>query len=177
MNERIKFSIKQSDKSDISEIMLLTARINNHLLKNNMTQWNNGYPNEEVFLSDININSQYKMLNENNKLIGFGSINKIQHLTFAEANWNDKSDNFKLIYRLGVDPDYQNQGLAGKIMDFLENIALNDKASSIRLGALSSYQKVVEFYKRRNYQISDEKYFPISKMKYYLMEKSLINLG
>lgn len=173
----LKYSIELSDKSDINEVMLLTDKINKDLLKNNMSQWNNGYPNEKVFLNDISINSQYKMLDENNKLIGYGSINKIQHQTFSEANWIDKSDNFRLIYRLGIDPDYQNQGLAGKMMDFLENIARNEKVSSIRLGALSSYLKVVEFYKRRNYQISDEKYFPISKMKYYLMEKSLINLG
>ena len=42
---------------------------------------------------------------------GFGSINQNQHPNFAEANWQDKSKGFRLIYRLGIDPEYQNNGL------------------------------------------------------------------
>lgn len=170
---KLKYNIELTDTSDIDEIMVLKEKINQDLLAQGMGQWNNGYPNEEVFLKDIEINSQYKMLDDNGRIIGIGSINKNQHLKFAEANWADKSDGYLLIYRLGIDPDYQNQGLAGKMMDFLEGIAKKQNASSIRLGALSSYEKVVNFYLKRDYQVRDSKIFPVSKMEYFLMEKIL----
>ena len=167
----LKYTIVQTDIQDIEEILILKEKINLDLLNQGMTQWNNGYPNREVFENDILLNSQYKMLNEAGHIIGIGSVNNVQHQTFAEANWTDKSNNFFLIYRLGIDPDYQNQGLAGKMMDFLEDVAISKNATSIRLGALSSYEKVVSFYLKRNYKIIESKFFPVSKMKYHLMEK------
>jgi len=167
----LKYSIELADKTDIDEVMILTGKINQNLLQNNMTQWNNGYPNKEVYLKDIELKSMYKMLNDKGQIIGFGSINQNQHPNFAEANWQDKSKGFRLIYRLGIDPEYQNNGLAGKMMDFLEDIAVSQNASSIRLGALSTYDKVVNFYLKRNYTIQDKKEFPVSKSVYNLMEK------
>lgn len=174
MSIKLKYNIELADTSDIDEIMLLKEKINKDLLLHGMNQWNNGYPNEEVFLRDIGLKSQYKLIDENQRIIGIGSMNQLQHPKFAEANWDDKSDGFRLIYRLGINPEYQNQGLAGKIMDFLEDLAVKENASSIRLGALSTYEKVVQFYLKRNYNIKDEKMFPVSKQIFYLMEKSLI---
>jgi len=173
LKTNLKYSIEFADKNDIDEVMILTEKINQDLLSIGMTQWNNGYPNEEVYLKDISLNSMYKMLNEQGQIIAIGSINKNQHPNFAEANWKDKSDTFRLIYRLGVDPEYQNKGLAGVMMDYLENVAIKEKATSIRLGALSTYEKVVNFYLKRNYSIQDKKGFPVSKSVYYLMEKIL----
>ncbi len=173
LKTNLKYSIELADKSDIDEVMYLTEKINQDLLKQNMTQWDKGYPNEEVFLRDIEIKSMYKMLNDNRQIIGIGSINQNQHPKFAEADWSDKTDGFRLIYRLGIDPEFQNQGLAGKMMDFLEELAIKENVTSIRLGALSTYDKVVNFYLKRKYSIRDEKVFPVSKMSYYLMEKKL----
>lgn len=173
LQTNLKYSITLADKNDIDEIIILTEKINKDLLTKGMTQWNNGYPNEEVYLIDIELKSMYKMLNEKGQIIGIGSINQNQHPNFAEANWQDKSDGFRLIYRLGIDPEYQNNGLAGEMMNFLENIALEQNATSIRLGALSTYDKVVNFYLKRNYSIQDKKGFPVSKSVYYLMEKIL----
>lgn len=173
LETNLKYSIELADSSDIDKIMNLKEKINQDLLKQNMSQWNNGYPNEEVFLRDIDLKSMYKMLNESKQIIGIGSINQLQHPKFAEADWTDKSDGFRLIYRLGISPEYQNQGLAKKMMDYLEELAINENATSIRLGALSTYEKVVQFYLKRDYKIRDEKLFPVSKMSYYLMEKLL----
>jgi len=173
LKTNLKYHILLADTSDIDEIMILKEKINQDLLLQGMSQWDKGYPNEEVFLRDIEIKSQYKMLNKDNQIIGIGSINQLQHPKFAEADWLDKSDDFRLIYRLGISPEYQNLGLAGKLMDFLENLAVNQNVSSIRLGALSTYKKVVNFYLKRNYAIRDEKIFPVSNMSYFLMEKLL----
>lgn len=173
MKTNLKYHILLADTSDIDEIMILKEKINQDLLLQGMSQWDKGYPNEEVFLRDIEIKSQYKMLNENGELIGIGAINQLQHPKFAEADWSDKSEDFRLIYRLGISPAFQNQGLAGKMMNFLENLAIEQNVSSIRLGALSTYQKVVNFYLNRKYTIRDEKVFPVSKMSYFLMEKLL----
>lgn len=142
------------------------------MLKEGFDQWNYGYPNKETFETDIYDNTMY-LLVTNKKIAGFVSINPMRNRKFFIADFEDKSENIRIVSRLSVVPEFQGKGFAGVLMEFAENKIRSEGFSSIRLGALNSYTKVVQFYKRRNYKIQGEMFVERTGHTYYLMEKIL----
>jgi ribosomal protein S18 acetylase RimI-like enzyme len=70
--------------------------------------------------------------------------------------------------------EYINRGYAQKLMDFAENFAKENNYSSIRLDAYSQNERVIEFYKKRNYFIRGNINFPERKHPFHCMEKEII---
>jgi ribosomal protein S18 acetylase RimI-like enzyme len=166
------FIVKSADLNDINQILVLAEKINKDLLSKGFDQWNHGYPNKDTFIIDINDNTQF-VLNHKDNIVGLISINPLRNKNFFQAKFRDTSINFRIISRLAIDPDFQSLGLAGEMMKFAENKIISDGFSSIRLGALKNYTKVVEFYNRRNYKIVDEMYVERTNHTYYILEKLL----
>lgn len=164
----IRFAVE----NDIDTIDKLRDNINKNLLSQGFNQWNNGYPNKDVFLEDIELGTQF-VLEDKDNLLGIIAINKTKNPNFFKANFQDATDNHRVISRLGVDPRHQGKGFAKLLMDFAENRITKNDFSSIRLGALDSYEKVVKFYLNRNYKIVGQKHFPELGHTYNLMEKIL----
>ena len=171
-NFDLNLNIRFAKESDINKIEIIRDKINKSLLNQGFNQWDLGYPNKDVFLEDINLRTKF-LLETDDNIVGFVAINKSKNPDFFRGNFQDQSDNFRVISRLGIDPDYQSQGFAKLLMDFAENRIIENKFSSIKLGALDTYKKVVNFYRRRNYNIVGQKYFPESGHTYNIMEKLL----
>ncbi|MDC1068144.1 GNAT family N-acetyltransferase [Candidatus Kapabacteria bacterium] len=166
------FLIRKAELSDLTDIIKIAKLINEDLLSHGLDQWNHGYPNKETFTLDINESTQFILFQEDT-LVGLVSINPLRNKNFFITDYEDKSDNFKIISRLGVHPDYQGKGLAGILMEFCENYCKSQEISSIRLGALKNYSKVVDFYLRREYKVRGEMFVERTNHTYYIMEKIL----
>lgn len=156
--------------NDLDELLSVTHLINKHLLSLGMDQWNFGYPNKSTYQKDIEEGTQY-LLEDNNNLLGFIAINPIRFTSFFNADFRDKTGNPRVISRLSVHPKYQGKGYASLMMDFAHNQIELDGFTSIRLGALKNYTKVVDFYIKRDYIIRGEITEPRTQKIFYLMEK------
>lgn len=165
--------IKIAKSSDLNDIVNISKEINKQLLKEGFDQWNHGYPNKDTFALDIKESTQYTLWQDDD-LAGIISINPSRNDSFFNAQFKDKSNNFRVISRLAIRPNYQGLGLAGEMMDFAEETIKNSNYSSIRLGALKNYDKVVDFYIRRQYNICGEVYIDRTNHTYFLMEKILV---
>ena len=57
---------RKSNKSDVSQIMNIIKQAQAYFKKQNIDQWQNNYPNEEVINKDIENEDSYVMINDNN---------------------------------------------------------------------------------------------------------------
>ena len=76
-----------------------------------------------------------------------------------------------VIHRLVINPKHQKHGYARILMDFAEDFAKNNDYTSIRLDAYIPNERVIAFYKKRNYHISGKVFFPGRDQPFYCMEK------
>lgn len=56
---------RKSKKSDIKEIINIIEEAQNYFKENNIDQWQDGYPNEESIINDIENGESYVLLKDN----------------------------------------------------------------------------------------------------------------
>lgn len=97
------------------------------------TQWQDGYPNEEVIRSDIERGIGY-VLTLNNQVAGYTAIlfNDEPAYDDLKGSWLTDGD-FAVVHRIAISDDYLGQGLAQQLMLFTEQLAIENGIFSIKV--------------------------------------------
>ena len=155
--------IREATVDDLDAILKITKSCAKKLVSKNIFQWNEYYPNRNIFENDLNNKWLYVTVKEN-KVIGSVCVSDLIDDEYATVKWLTPNNNNIYIHRLAVDPDYQGVGYAQKMMSFAEEFAKKNKYKSIRLDTFSKNMKNQKFYKQRGYKKLGEIFFPNQSM-------------
>lgn len=156
--------IREATVNDLDAILKITKSCAKKLVSKNIFQWNEYYPNRNVFENDLYNKWLYVTVKEN-KVIGSVCVSDLIDDEYATVKWLTPNNNNNIyIHRLAVDPDYQGVGYAQKMMSFAEEFAKKNKYRSIRLDTFSKNMKNQKFYKQRGYKKLGEIFFPNQSM-------------
>ena len=162
--------IRKANKADLDNIMLMYKSCVKGMLANNINQWDATYPNNGVIMEDL-IAQSYFVAEENSIIIGGINIDQNQDPTYLEIDWEDKSDSFLVVHRLGVKEEYWNKKIGKDLMLFTEKLVLEKRLNSVRLDTYSGNPKAMEFYKRLGYRKLGAINLKPEKNEYYCFEK------
>jgi len=151
--------IRKARLSDIDTILKITKSCARHMIAQNIHQWNEHYPNKEAFINDVKRNELY-VLEEQNMLIGCIVVSAFMDEEYLPIPWLTPNDSNIYIHRVAIDPEYQGQGNAQKLMSFAEQFARDNNYSSVRLDTFSQNSRNQKFYERRGYKKLGDIYFP-----------------
>lgn len=155
---------------DIDSLMKITAACALHLTNNGIFQWNECYPNRQVFEDDVKRKELYIFKNEG-EILGCVAISALMDEEYKPVEWLTLNENNVYIHRLAVHPDHQGKGLARKLMDFAEGKSKKENKSSIRLDTFSKNHRNQKFYEQRGYHRLGKIYFPKqSEFPFYCYE-------
>ena len=93
--------IQQARLNELEEIMRMYNSCVSGMIKNNIDQWDETYPNSNVIYEDIKLGSYY-ICKIDDKIVGGINIDQLQDPTYLDINWKDNSDSFLVVHRLGV---------------------------------------------------------------------------
>ena len=155
--------IREATVNDLDAILKITKSCAKKLVSKNIFQWNEYYPNRNVFENDLYNKWLYVTVKEN-KVIGSVCVSDLIDDEYATVKWLTPNNNNIYIHRLAVDPDYQGVGYAQKMMSFAEEFAKKNEYKSIRLDTFSKNMKNQKFYKQRGYKKLGEIFFPNQSM-------------
>ena len=162
--------IRKAEISDLDNIMLMYKSCVKGMLANDIAQWDKSYPNAEVIMEDL-IAQSYFVSIENNIIIGGINIDQNQDKTYLAMDWQDKTNQFLVVHRLGVKEEFWKKGIGKKLMIFAENLVVEKGLKSIRLDTYSGNPKAMEFYINLGYQQLGHIYLKEGKNEYYCFEK------
>lgn len=151
--------IPKATHKDLEEIYKLTKSCAEHLIAQNIFQWNEFYPSKKVLQTDIDLKQIYKLEIEN-KLVGIIVLTEIKDIEYKNVKWLTKNHQNLYIHRLAVHPKFQGKGFAQQLMNFAEDFARKNKYNSLRLDTFSQNKRNQKFYKNRGYQKLEAIYFP-----------------
>lgn len=151
--------IRKGTYSDIDEILKVTKLCALHLIENKIYQWNEHYPNKEVFIADVKRNELY-VLEKKSILIGCIAISTLMDDFYKPLKWLTSNKNNLYIHRIAIHPDHQGNGYAQQLMAFAETYAKKNLFASIRLDTFSQNLRNLKFYEQRGYQRLESIYFP-----------------
>ena len=107
--------IRKAEISDLENIMLMYKSCVKGMLANNIDQWDETYPNSEVIMGDL-IAQTYFVALENEVIIGGINIDQNQDKTYLEIDWEDKSNSFLVVHRLGVKEEFWNKKIGKNLI-------------------------------------------------------------
>lgn len=118
-------------------------------------QWDEVYPNKEIFQEDINNHSLYVAVREESReIMGCIVLNNDQEPEYKDVEWLYEQGKFAIIHRLMVHPNYEGKGVARSLIEFVEKIAKENGYTAIRLDVFSENTRAVNFYKKQGYRVS-----------------------
>jgi ribosomal protein S18 acetylase RimI-like enzyme len=136
---------------EIDPIMSLIKDAIQKMEREGIHQWDEIYPTNEIFSADIAAGSLFAAGMENG-IAGIMVLNDEQSQEYNSLSWSDDHGKPLIMHRLCVNPVFQRQRIATKLMQFAEDYARENKYSSIRLDAFINNKISVGLYYSLGYQ-------------------------
>lgn len=151
--------IRKAILEDVNKILKITKACAAHMIRNNILQWNEFYPNALAFERDIEHDECY-VIEIESEVIGCITISTLMDEEYVPIDWLTPNENNIYIHRLAVHPEYQGKGYAQQLLSFAEDYAKTNTYASIRLDTFSQNKRNQKFYERRGYKKLGDIYFP-----------------
>lgn len=122
-------------------------------------QWQDGYPNPDVVLNDINKETGYVLI-QDDLIVGYCAILINDEPEYANiiGKWITDND-FVVFHRVAISENYLGQGLAKKMFACIEEIALNLNVKSIKVDTNFDNRPMLYLFEKLGYTYCGEVYF------------------
>lgn len=126
------FMIRKAKLKDIDKIENLIYQAKDYLKKQNIDQWQDGYPNRETLLYDIEKGCSYILMQ--GQIIGtmYFEIADDPDYLRIDGKWLCEG-RYGVIHRLALDDAYKGKSYAKKMLEYAIGICEKEKAVSIRI--------------------------------------------
>lgn len=165
------FFFEKAQDGDKDAVMELLNAAKDNMKENGIDQWDEIYPVIGDVAKDIN-EGTLTLVKQGEKLVAVYTLNKTQDAAYKFGDFKDKSDNFVVLHRLCVNPKYQKMGIAVQTLKHIDEVALKEGFSSIRLDVFTKNPRAVALYESAGYNYAGDAYF--RKGKFMLMEKLIL---
>ena len=124
---------RKSTFSDINAMMQIINDAKLLLKKQNINQWQCGYPNQALLEQDIKDGIGY-VLYDKDKLLGLCAITfgADASYSFIDGQWKTSGEKYAVVHRMAVAFDSHGKGIGLKLYQYAENIAKSENMLSIR---------------------------------------------
>jgi len=141
------------------------------MMNNSIDQWDDVYPNREIFLNHITDNSLYLVVSADQEIMACIVLNEHKDPEYEEIKWKYNEGKSAVIHRLMVHPNYEGKGIAKELVEYAERLAKENQSCSIRLDVFTQNHRAVKFYKNLGYEMVGKVVF--RKGEFFCCEKLL----
>lgn len=167
-NEILKF--KRATKDDFEEIFQIYQSAIKKMNEQNIPQWDEFYPDRQTLQEDMQKNQMF-IGKKNGPIAVCFVLNEECDEEYKNGKWICPQSHFCVIHRLCVNPDFQNQGIATKTINYIEDFCRFQKYESIRLDCFTQNPYSRRLYDKCGYVITG--YADWRKGRFELREKKL----
>ena len=107
---------------DVAGVMGVLRRVVPMMRAAGNLQWDDAYPNAEVFERDIEL-GQLWVAEIDGAIAGVAALTRDQEPEYAQVGW-DIEEPAVVVHRLAVDPAFRGMGVAGALMRKAEDVAM-----------------------------------------------------
>ncbi len=144
--------IRKTKLTDIDDIMVIINDGKKYLASLGSVQWQNGYPNESSFENDINNDESYVLVDDNDIIVGCMALSFRGESTYdvIDGAWiTDRP--YGVIHRIAIDNSKKGQGLANRLLEEAEKIALENNILSMRIDTHEKNESMIKWITRNGF--------------------------
>ncbi|SDL58129.1 GNAT family N-acetyltransferase [Siphonobacter aquaeclarae] len=146
--------IRLATETDLPALLRLVERVVPVMRASGNLQWDAGYPNAGVFLADIQ-QQQLWVAEADGEVAGVAALTTQQDEEYAQLGW-DLTEQAIVTHRLAVDPGFQGRGIARRLLEKAEEIALERGISVLRVDTNTENKATQQLFPRMGYQPAGE---------------------
>ena len=146
--------IRRATLFEIPELMLLLCKVVPLMRAAGNLQWDDAYPNSDVFLEDIQ-KRQLWVADVEGILAAVAAITTDQSPEYAEVGW-DVSETAIVVHRLAVDPDFRGFGIATLLMEEAEALACEQGIGVLRVDTSKQNEAAQRLFPKLGYIFAGE---------------------
>lgn len=126
--------LRKSKKDDLKYIIEIINEAKEFLKESKIDQWQQGYPNEEVILRDIENQHSY-VLEDDNKIIGTVALSFDKEETYDliyDGKWISNNE-YAVIHRIAASKKCNIKGIGTEIIKNIEKICIDKGIENIKI--------------------------------------------
>ncbi|WP_413668902.1 GNAT family N-acetyltransferase [Mucilaginibacter sp. Mucisp86] len=167
-------TIRLATLSDIPQILTLITDVVPVMKAAGNFQWDNDYPNKQVFTEDVGLN-QLWVAEIAGSIAGVAAITTDQDAEYAQAGL-DITETAIVTHRLAVNIDYQGRGVAAALLKQAEYEAIQRAISILRIDTNIANQATQKLFPKLGYVLAGEISLDIRPgLRFLCYEKRLNN--
>jgi ribosomal protein S18 acetylase RimI-like enzyme len=166
-------NIRLAKERDLKRVVAITNACAMHMISKKIFQWDENYPNIEIFKDDVKNKSLF-VIEDNELIMGCICISLKIDDVYKDVKWLTPNRNNVYLHRLAIHPNFQGQGLALKLMEYAEDFTIKNGCISVRLDTFSGNPKNNKFYTLQGYTKLEKIFYRNqSDMPFHCFEKIL----
>lgn len=146
--------MRLANQGDLPSLMAIIRSVVPLMRAEGNLQWGDDYPNEEVFLDDIDRQRLWVSLMEG-EVAGVIALTTDMEPDYDQADW-DNSLPAIVIHRLAVDPAYRGAGVARALMLLAERVAVSRCIYVVRTDTNSENKATQKLFPGIGYRFAGE---------------------
>ncbi len=146
--------IKLATQRDIPQIMELIALVVPAMIAAGNFQWDNTYPNADVFANDITLGNLW-VAEIAGQIAGISAITTDQETEYMQVGW-DITETAIVTHRLAVNPRYQGLGIAAALLQQAETEAIRRGIKTLRIDTNTSNAATQKLFPKMGYAFAGE---------------------
>jgi GNAT superfamily N-acetyltransferase len=147
--------VRPARPSDLPTLMALVRRVVPLMRAEGNLQWDDEYPNEQVFSADIDANQLWIAEPHEGALAGVAAITTDQSPEYADVGW-DIHEAAIVVHRLAVDPAFRGAGIAAALMQQAETVARDRGITILRIDTGMQNAATQRLFQKLGYSLAGE---------------------
>ncbi len=146
--------LRPARAEDVQSVMALVRRAVPLMRQAGNLQWDDTYPNAEVFAEDV-ARGQLWIAEEDGRVAGVAAITEDQEPEYADAGL-DPAEPAIVVHRLAVDPAFRGRGVAADLMRQAEAVARARGIKALRLDTNTENEATRRLFPKLGYVLAGE---------------------
>jgi len=116
-------NLRKATLDDVTSILDIINLAKNYFKENKIDQWQNGYPNEESTIKDINDGNCYVICDQDKVVATAAIIDDVDpnYAYIEDGKWLSSFD-YICVHRVACLPEYKGKGLAGQFLYYAKTL-------------------------------------------------------
>ena len=125
--------IRLAHKQDLPFIMEIIHQASRRLKQQNIHQWQDGYPNDEVILNDMKLNQCYVYVEKQVLGVMVCTFNKDENYDVIQGEWLNDDKPYAVIHRIAVHEDHLREHIGKKLFDHAVSLCKQRNIEYLRI--------------------------------------------
>ena len=144
--------IKYAKYENIENILNIINQAKEYFKQEKIFQWNSEYPNYDTIKRDIDKNTSFVVVDNNNIIATFALIigEDKNYKKIYNGKWLTNGL-YGTIHRIAIHNDYKRKGIANKILKYSEEYCLKNKVKSLRIDTHKLNRPMLSLIEKNNF--------------------------